>query len=113
MSDDAVALKKQQTEDMIEYSPDAVDCDILDGPGGSVVRTIPGIFAFPVQGEDARQMGAVEWHKRRPTLTIYTGNSQYFTNGTTWVKIDGVEYKVRERVDDQTPGCYLTVLWLV
>jgi len=113
MSDEALTLKKQQVEEYIKCHPDSIEFDVLDGPGGSVVTSVSGFFDNPVKGEDARQMGAVEWHKRTPHLTIYTGNASLFTPGTTYVSVDSVEYKVREMSDDKSPGSYQTVLWLV
>ena len=113
MSDAALALKKRQMEDFFAYHPDSIDIGVLDGGGGSIVRTVPGLFDHAVQGQDARQMGAVEFHKRMPSLTIYTGNAQYFVNGTTWIRFSGKEYLIREKSDDESPGSYQTVLWLV
>lgn len=116
MSEEALALKRQQMEDYFLLHPDKIDIYVLSGKKGSaVLPLVPGLFDSPIKGEDARQMGAVEFHKRTPSLSIYTGNSSRFTSGTTWVRIgtDTKEYKVREKSPDKTPGSYQTILWLV
>lgn len=113
MSQDALDLIKQQMEDYYDLHPESVEVSILDGKGGTVIDSIQGIFDNPVMSEDARQMGAVERNKRMVRVTFYSGHSSKFTARTTWILVNGVEWKVRDIEADKTQGDMQAILWLV
>lgn len=113
MTSTALELKKAQTEAYFNYHPDSIDIEVLDGAGGSVTDTVQGLFDSALIQEDARQMGAVERNKRMTRVTIYSGNAALFTPRTTWIRVDGVEWKVRDVETDKTPGTLQSILRLV
>jgi len=113
MSETSLALKEAQTENYFKYHPDSIDIVILTGDGGSEVETIQGLFDNPILSEDAREQGPVEWNKRRPHLTIYSGNASKFTARSTYLMANGKQWKVRDVSIDKTPGTYQAMLWLV
>ena len=114
MSDEARALKLQQMEDYFDYHPDNISVSILDGDGGSVVTTINALFDHPARGVDARKQGAVEFHRRYPHITFYTG---HVVDGTisvgTYLVVNSKQWRVRELSDTYSEGTYQTIAWLV
>lgn len=112
MSTDALALKKEQARYSIELSPDSIEFDVL-GLLDAVVISLPGLLDNSILGENARRMGANQFHKRRIILYMWTGYMSYITPGVTSVSANGVKYKVREVINDKSESSYVSALWLV
>ncbi len=112
MSDEALALKKEQAENYVKLHPDAIDFDVL-GALDVVVETLPGLYDASIKGESARRMGANQFHKRRRIVLIWSGHLSYFTAGVTYIMIKSEKRKVREINSDLSDSSYLSELWLV
>jgi hypothetical protein len=112
VSDEALALKKEQAKYYVELNADAITFDVL-GLLDVVVISLPGLYDNSIKGDNARRQGAVQFHKRRKVLLIWSGYLTYFTAGVTNVMVNTEKHKVREINNDLSESSYLSELWLV
>jgi len=110
MSQTAIELKKQQTEDYFTYHPDSVEITVSVS-----LETFPALFDYAYQS-GSRDSGNVKMQTRTPHITFYSDYASLLTARSSVISIEGVTgktYTVVQVQKDETGGSYQAEAWLV